>query len=92
MKVPGFGEICPRPMPFRQPFPFENIPPLIEMAIEAFGAWRLMWGSNFPPVAGRGEGYANALFWPMERIKFKSEEDKEWVFGKTAMSLWKFGE
>jgi L-fuconolactonase len=92
MKVPGFGEICPRPMPFRQPFPFENIPPLIEMAIEAFGAWRLMWGSNFPPVAGRGEGYANALFWPMERIKFKSEEDKEWVFGRTAMSLWKFGE
>jgi L-fuconolactonase len=86
MKVPGFGEICPRPMPF------ENISPLIEMAIEAFGARRLMWGSNFPPVAGRGEGYGNALFWPMERIKFKSEEDKEWVFGKTAMSLWTFGE
>ena len=24
MKVVGLGEICPRPMPFRQPFPFEK--------------------------------------------------------------------
>ena len=90
MKVVGLGELCPRPMPFRQPFPFENVPPLIEMAIESFGPQRLMWGSNFPPVAGRGEGYRNSLQWPMERVTFGSEEDKEWIFGKTAMSLWKF--
>ncbi len=92
MKVPGLGELCPRPMPFRQPFPFENIPPLIEMAIDAFGPQRLMWGSNFPPVAGRGEGYRNALRWPMEHVPFKSEEDKEWIFGKTATTLFRFGE
>jgi L-fuconolactonase len=90
MKVVGLGELCPRPMPFRQPFPFENIPPLIEMAIEAFGPQRLMWGSNFPPVAGRGEGYRNALRWPMEHVTFKSEEDKKWIFGKTAATLYKF--
>jgi len=90
MKVVVLGELCPRPMPFRQPFPFENIPPLIEMAIEAFGPQRLMWGSNFPPVAGRGEGYRNALLWPMEHVTYKSEEDKEWIFGKTAATLYKF--
>jgi L-fuconolactonase len=92
MKIPGFGEICSRPMPFRQPFPFESVPPLIEMALEAFGARRLMWGSNYPPVAGRGEGYRNSLQWPLERLPFKNEEDKEWVFGKTAMSVWKFSD
>ena len=91
MKVPGLGEICPRPFPFRQPFPFENFPPLIEMAIDAFGPSRLMWGSDFPPVAYR-EGFGNALRFPMERVSFGSEEDKEWVFGRTAMSIWKFGE
>ena len=89
MKVVGLGELSSRPMPFRQPFPFENIPPLIEMAIDAFGSHRLMWGSNFP-VAGRGEGYGNSFRWPRERVQFKSEEDKEWVFGKTAATLFKF--
>jgi L-fuconolactonase len=89
MKVPGLGELSERPMPFRHPFPFENIPPLIEMALEAFGAKRLMWGSDFPPVAGRREGYGNALRWPMERVHFKSEEDKALVFGETAATLFK---
>ena len=89
MKVPGLGELCPRPMPFRQPFPFETIPPLIEMALEAFGSSRMMWGSDFPPVASR-EGYRNALRYTMEHVSFGSQEDKEWVFGKTALSLWKF--
>ena len=68
MKVVELGELCPRPMPFRQAFPFENVPPLIEVAIDAFGPQRLMWGSNFPPVAGRGEGYGNSLRWPMECV------------------------
>ncbi len=90
MKVPGLGEFCQRPMPFVQPFPFDQIPPVIEMAIDAFGPQRLMWGSDFPPSASR-EGYRNALRWPMEHVKYKSEADKEWVFGKTANSIWKFG-
>jgi len=89
MKVPGFGEFCPRPMPFVQPMPFREVSPLVEMALEAFGANRLMWGSDFPPVANR-EGYRNALRFPMEGIKFNRPEDKEWVFGKTATTLWKF--
>ena len=91
MKVPGLGEVSTRAMPVRTPFPFEDAPPLIEMALKAFGARRLMWGSDFPPVAAR-EGYGNALRLPMERVRFASEEDKEWVFGKTAASLWRFGE
>ena len=89
MKVHGFGEFCARPVPLVQPMPFLDVPPLSEMAFGAFGASRLMWGSDFPPVAGR-EGYTNALKFPMEGITFQSEEDKEWLFGKTAATLWKF--
>ena len=92
MKIPGLGEICDRPNPFVQPFPFEgDVPPLVEMAIEAFGASRLMWGSDFPPVAFR-EGYRNALRWPMEHVKFSTDEDKEWIFGGTAASLFRLGQ
>ncbi|MDO8749731.1 MAG: amidohydrolase family protein [Dehalococcoidia bacterium] len=88
MKVPGFGEFANVARPFRN-FPFDSVPPLIEMAIDAFGARRLMWGSDFPPSAGR-EGYRNALRFPMEHVRFKSADDKEWVFGKTASTLWRF--
>ena len=83
------GELCTRPMPLVQPMPFPDIPPLIEMAIEAFGANRLMWGSDWPHSAAR-EGYGNALKFPMKYVTYPSEDDNEWVFGKTAASLWKF--
>ncbi len=89
MKVTGFAEFATRAMPVKNPFPFSDVPPLIEMAIAAFGSRRLMWGSDFPPVAGR-EGYRNALRFPLEHVRFKSDDDKEWVFGKTASTLWKF--
>ena len=90
LKVPGLGEFCPRPVPFRQPYPFEDVPPLIEMAIDAFGAERLMWGSDFPPVAAR-EGYRNSLKFPLEQLQSRSPEERELIFGGSAASLWRFG-
>jgi L-fuconolactonase len=90
IKVHGLGEICPRPIPFPQPMRFEIVPPFMEMAYDAFGASRIMWGSDFPPVAGR-EGYRNALRWTMDHIPYSDDTDKEWIFGKTALSLFKFG-
>jgi len=89
MKVHGLGEICHRPVPFPVPMRFQHIPPFMEMAYEAFGASRIMWGSDFPPVAGR-EGYRNALQWTMAHIPWRSDADRESVFGKTALSLFKF--
>jgi L-fuconolactonase len=89
IKVHGLGEICPRPIPFPQPMRFPQIPPFMEQAYEAFGAGRMMWGSDFPPVAGR-EGYRNALRWTMEHIPFRDEGEREWIFGRTALSLFTF--
>jgi L-fuconolactonase len=89
MKVPGLGEFCERTNPLDPDMPFVEVPPLIEMALEAFGPKRLMWGSNFPPSAGV-EGYANTLKFPLQCVKFASPEDKAWVFGKTAAALFKF--
>lgn len=83
IKIHGMGEICPG---F---FPYKDIPPYVQMAYDAFGPQRMMWGSDYPRVVLR-EGYRNALRFTMEHLSFCSQEDLEWIFGKTALSLWKF--
>ena len=83
IKLPGFGEFC------HLPHPFAHIPPLADMALEAFGPQRIMWGSDYPPVSSR-EGYNNALRFPMEYFSHLSEEDRSWIFGRTARKVWKF--
>lgn len=85
IKIHGLGEICPRQMPPASPIPLDvtNLA-LLDLAYAAFGPRRMMWGSDFPPVAGR-EGYANALAWPQTHF---SAEDNAWIFGGTAMELY----
>ena len=83
LKIHGMGEYCP------PPFPYSDIPPFVEMAHDAFGPRRMLWGSDFPPVSLR-EGYANALRFTMDQMPFCSREDQERIFGKTALSIYKF--
>ncbi len=90
IKVPGLGEITRRPSVLLPDFRFENIPPLFEMAYEAFGADRMMWGSDFPPSAGR-EGYANTLEGVRSHPAWANEGDVDWILGKTAARVWGFG-
>ena len=87
IKVPGLGEICKRPPRLLPALEFDYVPPLIDMAKDAFGAERMMWGSDFPPAAGR-EGYGNALRGVMEHAAFADGDDIEWVMGKTAARVW----
>jgi L-fuconolactonase len=87
IKLPGFGEFLSRPKPMRNPA-FDNPPTQFKMVYEAFGPQHMMWGSDFPPSAGR-EGYANTLHYPMEKVSYFTKEDKEWIFGKTAISVFK---
>ncbi len=86
IKIPGFGELMPRPFPFRVPA-FDGAPKILKMVYDTFGSHHMMWGSDFPPCAGR-EGYANVLRFPMECVPYFTQEDKEWIFGKTASSVW----
>jgi predicted TIM-barrel fold metal-dependent hydrolase len=85
IKLPGFGEFC------QLPYPFRKVPPLARMALDAFGPRRMMWGSDYPPVSSR-EGYKHALEFPMEYFSDLSENDKEWIFGRTALKIWMGGE
>jgi L-fuconolactonase len=84
LKIHGLGEFCTRTTPVQQPFPFERpIPPLLDLAYQAFGPERMMWGSDYPPASGR-EGYGNALRLTMAQFEDKSERDRALIFGGTA--------
>lgn len=86
LKFPGYGELLPRPEQ-SDTVPFTQAPDIVRVIYDAFGARHLMWGSDFPPSAAR-EGYTNALRLPMEKTSFFTKDDKEWIFGKTALSVW----
>ena len=82
IKLPGFGEFCDLPCPFA------DVPPLAELTLEAFGAQRIMWGSDWPPVSTR-EGFDNSLEFPLTNLDNISAEERAWIFGKTAQQVWK---
>ncbi len=87
VKIPGLGEFCQRAMPVNESFPFVRpIPPFIDRVVEKFGPTRLMWGSDFPPVANR-EGYANALRLVMNEIQRCSPGGLEQIMGQTALDV-----
>lgn len=90
LKVGGLGEISTRPPVLLPGFRFDDTPPLIEMACDAFGPRRMMWGSDYPPVSGR-EGYRNALRGVMDHPALALDIDKEWVMGKTAVEVFGLG-
>lgn len=89
LKVPGLGELVPRPAVLpAAAAPFETRAAELDLALERFGTGRLMWGSDFPVVGSR-EGYANALGWTRSAIGALRPEAESDVFGATARTVFK---
>ena len=72
----------------RAPALFDQIPPLADLVLEAFGPERIMWGSDWPPVSSR-EGYDNALAVPRSWASTLSQAEQDAIFGGTASRVWK---
>jgi L-fuconolactonase len=54
--------------------------------VDTFGAHRLMWGTNFP--ASNDRTYQAFVQYAQEQLAFLSPEERRWIFGETALSLW----
>jgi len=54
--------------------------------LDAFGAERLMWGTNFP--ASNDRSFKGFVDYAQEQLAFMSLEERRWIFGDTALSLW----
>jgi L-fuconolactonase len=88
LKLPGLGELAQRvagPLSDGAPFTPKR-PAVLDEALAAFGPERLMWGSDFPPVAAR-EGYANALRWAREAVGHLTEAEQASIFGGVALQV-----
>jgi L-fuconolactonase len=66
--------------------PYRDLWPLVAAAFRAFGASRLVWGSDFP-ATDPGLGYL-APIQAMECMPFLCETDREQILAGTARELW----
>ena len=53
--------------------------------IKAYGANRIAWGSNFPATEGT---LKEILGKAQQALSFAGAADREWIFGKTALTLY----
>jgi L-fuconolactonase len=58
--------------------------------VDAFGANRMMWGSNFPAswAVGDGEPYCELVDLPRNELAFLGEDALTWMMGETARSIY----
>ena len=71
------------------PFPHADTFPAFRLIYDAFGPQRLMWGTNFPGVM-KGVGYGPALEMFRDYVDFLTDDDKAWLFHRTALQVWSF--
>jgi predicted TIM-barrel fold metal-dependent hydrolase len=72
-------------------YPWTDTHAMVKEVYQAFGAQRIMWGTDWPVCLSKAE-YAQALTVVRDEMKFIAPEDLEWVLGKTVLKLWSFGE
>ena len=53
--------------------------------MDAFGASRIAWGSNFPNSVGT---LCEILAAARKAFSFAKASDQDWIFGKTALTLY----
>ncbi|HEU0119067.1 MAG TPA: amidohydrolase family protein [Bryobacteraceae bacterium] len=71
----------------RKTAPYRDLAPLIRRVFEDYGPRRLMWASDCPFQVEGGHTYAASLALVREGLPFLGKEDKEWIVGKTADSV-----
>ncbi len=72
-------------------YPYRDVFPWVKMLYEAFGASRLLWGTGYPG-ARRALSLDKELEIITQHLPFLLEDDKEWILGRTAMTIWRFAD
>jgi len=73
---------------FGERYPYPEAVPFVQRAVERFGARRMLWGSDFPPVTS-SQTYGMTLDMLHEWDVF-SQKDLAWILGRTAVALLRF--
>ncbi len=74
----------------KQSYPWMDAQEQIKRIYDKFGPRRMMWGTDWPMCEPKTT-YASTLTQLRDDTKFLNDTDKEWILGKTAQQIWKFG-
>ena len=74
------------------PFPHEDVHPVIQRLLHAFGAQRTLWGTGYPGHHRAKHNWhtlADELRLMREGLPFLNDSEKEQILGGTAEALWR---
>ena len=69
------------------PYPYRQAQVNLRAAFEAYGAKRILWGSDWPHILFGG-GYIRSLNFYRRELPWLSEDDRAEILGGTAERLW----
>jgi predicted TIM-barrel fold metal-dependent hydrolase len=67
--------------------PYHDLTDLIRRVVDAFGPRRLMWASDAPYQVQPPHTYAASVALMTEGLDFLSDEDRDWILGRTAAAF-----
>ena len=71
----------------QEAYPWGGLMDYQKMTLDAYGAKKLMWGSNYP-MQMPTPSYGERLDVVRCTLPFLSDDDLDWILGRTARSLW----
>jgi predicted TIM-barrel fold metal-dependent hydrolase len=71
----------------KEKYPYRDTHDQVRRLHDVFGPQRLMWGTDWP-VVEQYCTYDQALALYRDEIKFLNDDDRKWILGETALSLW----
>jgi predicted TIM-barrel fold metal-dependent hydrolase len=80
-----FVKVSTAPNHSREPFPFADTHPYLRSIYEAYGPRRLLWAADLTQLTKNT--YDECLRLWSEGLPFLSDDDREWILGRTASEV-----
>jgi L-fuconolactonase len=74
----------------KQPYPYPDAQDQVKKLIEKFGAWRLMWDTNWPVSLAQLE-YARIVELYRDHFNFLTPQERKEILSGTVQRVWPFG-
>lgn len=88
----AYAKLTFLPSASEEAFPFRDVHWMVREVVDAFGAERCMFGSNFPQAMYSPQiNYAQTVELFAAAIEL-SDEERAWILGGTAATLWRWKE
>ena len=72
-------------------FPWRDTYDSMKQVFQIYGTHRVIWGSDWP-FSLSTMTYDQSISYVLNEMKFLTQEDCEWILGKTALQIWPFEE